>query len=399
MIGDGMGPQHVELARLLAPLAMDQLDSNPSLATTHNIFGEVTDSAAGGTALATGEKTCNRAISMDCDGNVLETVWELAEGEGKATGILTSVYLSDATPAVWAAHATSRSLRYDIALQQAYAGVEVLLGADRAHYLPQGGGGWRSDGRNLIEEMVEIGYSFVDNAEELEDVDPPEGKLVGLFGGMQNLTYVLERELNGAFDEPTLAEMTAKAIEVLSSDQDGFFMMVEGGAIDWLSHYRDVAGTAAEIAAFDQAVQVALDFATADGETLVVVTADHETGDLQLSQSVDPDFIRGITATADFMWQAIRTGEAIEGVLETYAGFTPTGSEVAEIVDLGEEAICNILNERAGVSLGWDDYGYHTLTPVPVFAFGPGAEDFDGPHLDNTDTGKLLLSAVSGRRH
>jgi alkaline phosphatase len=130
-----MGPEHVQAARLMAggEPAMDRLDLAPGLVTTHNIFGEITDSAASRTALATGFKTENGNISMAADDiTPLPTVLERAEAIGKATGLVTNLYLQDATPGVWAAHAPSRDGR-SIAAQQAVAEVEVLLGSGRYH--------------------------------------------------------------------------------------------------------------------------------------------------------------------------------------------------------------------------------------------------------------------------
>ena len=134
MIGDGMGPEQVELARKFAPneeLAMDRLDGDPNFMTTDDVDGDVTDSAAAGTALATGVKTFGGAVSVDVDGNPLETALERAEAHGKTSGLLTSVMITCATPAVWASHTDSRSNLAEISVQQASAGVEVLMGGGR----------------------------------------------------------------------------------------------------------------------------------------------------------------------------------------------------------------------------------------------------------------------------
>jgi alkaline phosphatase len=404
MIGDGMGAEQVELARLFAPggeLAMDRLDRNPNFMTTDDVDGNITDSAAAATAMATGEKTFDGAIAVDVDGNPLETVLERAERHGKTSGVLTSVQIACATPGAFSAHTDSRSNQTEISLQQAAAGIEVLLGAGRHTYLP--GGCCGTGGPNLIEELIDDGYEYVTNAQELADATAPNGTLLGFFGGIA-MPYVLDQPLDPGNNVPSLAEMTAKAIEVLNRDPDGFFLMVEGGAIDWVAHNRDPAGTLGETTAFDEAVQVALDFANADAETLLVVTADHETGGLKLGNQLNLAFVEGVTATTDFIWGAIqREAVTAEQALELYAGIGDiwpklTNKEKRAIDSFGAGGVSDVLSARAGVS--WNgsglEEGDHTGTKVPVFAGGPGSELFDASGFDNTNIGQLLLDAVSG---
>jgi alkaline phosphatase len=418
LIGDGMGPGQLELARRFAAdgkLAMDRLDPSPGWMTTHNAVGGVTDSAAAGTALATGRKTRNRAISMVPDPErrgalvPVETGWERAEAAGKSTGIVTSVYLADATPGVWAAHAVNRYEHRAIALQQAAdnpAGdVEVLLGAGTPHYLPQPGEG--EGGRNLIEELQAAGYEFVRNAGELRRATAPGGKLLGLFAD-ENLTYALDRSLEKDLAEPTLTQMTAKALEILRRDEEGFFLVVEGGAIDWQSHERDPAGVLHEMRAFDAAVAVARDFAEADGNTLVIVTADHETGGLALPAdpaALNRAFLTGIRATSSYIWEQIQKDATLEDAMRTYAGIgeawpalTRKEKRRIEACDDGQ-GVADVLSTRAGVSWEWSGCkgGDHTPAKVAVFAMGPGAERLDAEDLDNTDIGELLLEVVSAK--
>jgi alkaline phosphatase len=417
MIGDGMGPGQLELARRFAAdgkLVMDQLDPSPRRMTTHNAVGGVTDSAAAGTAMATGRKTRNGAISMAPGLGRLgalvpvETAWERAEAAGKSTGILTSVYLSDATPGVWAAHAKNRYEHRAIALQQAAdnpAGdVEVLLGAGRPHYLPQPDEGEGS--RNLIEELQAAGYEYVRDARELLAARAPQGKLLGLFAD-ENLTYALDRLLEEDISEPTLAQMTHKALEVLRRNPGGFFLVVEGGAIDWRGHERDPAGVLREMQTFDAAVALARDFAVADGDTLVIVTADHETGGLTLP--ADPDalnreFLAGVRATSDYIWEQMQKGETTERAMKKYAGigdaWPPLTREEKRRIESCDDGqgVADVLSARTGVRWKWSGCkgGDHTPAKVSVFAAGPGAERLDAAGLDNTDIGELLLEVLSG---
>jgi alkaline phosphatase len=388
MIGDGMGPEHVELgSKFAGPLAMEELDEGgPGFATTDDYYGGITDSAASGTALATGCKTYYGAISVDINGDPLKTSWERAYGRGMATGILSSVFLVDATPGVWTAHTASRYNYSDIAKQQARSGVQVLLGAGASYYVPRGAYG--TGDVDLIAEMQAGGYDYVTKATELEAANGP--KLLGFFGGVA-MTWALDRALDPSLTEPTLAQMTGKALELLSPDRDGFFLVVEGGGIDWLAHEKDPAGVMHEVAAFDEAVAVARAFADRHPNTLLIVTADHETGGLQDVSGVNENILKGMKATVESIWGAIRAGMDIDlGSL--------TEVEVGQAIEECDSStgIADVLSERAGVTWGWGacDDGEHTATRVPVYATGPGASAFDGD-LDNAVIGQLVLDAVA----
>ncbi len=425
MIGDGMGPAQVESGRLLLDkgekLVLDEMDPNPGFATTYSIkivngeiVQEITDSAAAGTALATGEKTEYGNVSMAVDDvTVLPTSMEAAKAKGMATGILSSVYLCDATPGVWLAHAPSRSCSIIIP-QQRDACPDVFLGSGKTEYVSF------TKPINWIDEMVQsCNYEYVNTADELVAAQAPNDRLMGMWGGY-TITYSIDRQNDAGLNDPTLAQMTEKAIEVLSRDRDGFFLMVEGGAIDWMAHNKDIAGTARDMVAFDDAVAVAYNFAKADGKTLLVVTADHETGGLVLGDNPNVEFIAGTTASTDFMWGAIERGDiSVEDALEVYAGigtnWAPLSNAEKAWIDefYSEMAISDVLSglldpgapgdpQRANVAWGGTgipatgtDEGDHTLTQVPVFAFGPGSEALEG-NMDNTDIGKRLFWAVNG---
>jgi alkaline phosphatase len=432
LIGDGMGPAHVNLTRLclgVDELVMEELDeTGPSYMTTYCLRADgishgITDSAAAGSAMATGYKTYYYGLSVDINGNPVETVLERAEMLGKATGLVTDVYLQDATPAVFAAHRERRGDSANVSVQMGLEHeVEVLMGAGEGWFLPKGHGstgGQRTDGRNLIEEMEDNGYVYVDSAKEMANVEidiTAGDKLLGLFGGLYNMDYDLDRQLDKKTGVPTLVEMTVKALEIVSQDPDGFFLMVEGGALDWVAHDRDVAGVVTETATFDEAVQIALDFAEEDGETLVVVTADHECGTLYMTpdsvttepptyvpideEALDCDFIMGITATTGHMWGEIIAGADIEETVLTYTGYELNPAEVDLINGAGKYGqliISDILSARAGVEWGYEgtDDGDHTYATVPIYAYGPNAERFDDV-TDNTEFGQELFVAVCG---
>jgi len=418
MIGDGYGFEQAEAGRLLVPggeLVVDDLDPNPGSVNTLNVFGEITDSAAAGTALATGFKTANGNISMaEDDETELPTSMQAAQDAGMAVGILSSVYLCDATPGVWVAHAPSRSCSV-IVPQQIDACPDVFMGAgEKVAYRRGGKGKGKGNKKNAFDEIAKMvnacGHEEVNSAAELAAAQAPNDKLLGIWGGY-TLKFTIDRQNDPGINMPTLAEMTAKAIEVLSRDPDGFFLMVEGGAIDWMAHKKDIAGTARDVVAFDEAVAVAFDFAQNDGETALIVTADHETGGLELGDNPNVAFIEGITASTTWMWaQVRREGMDAEDLLETYAGVGVTSPPLTQqekdaIAAHGEMGISDALNLRAnvvwilpsGIPSVAPAKGNHREVDVPVWAYGPGVDggELEGS-IDNTDIGNLIFDLVEG---
>ncbi len=413
MIGDGFGFEQAEAGRLLLPPAedlvlYDSVDDTPGSVTVHNFFGEITDSAAAATTLATGCKTANGNISMETDDvtEIFPTSMQAAQAEGMAVGIVSTVNMCDATPGVWVAHAPRRSCSV-IVPQQVDACPDVFLGAgEKASYRKGGKGKQAFD---FIADMVEsCGHEEVRNPAELAAAQAPNDRLIGLWGGWM-LTFTIDRQNDPGTNMPTLAEMTAKAIEVLSRDPDGFFLVVEGGAIDWTAHKKDIAGTARNVVAFDEAVAVAFDFAQNDGETALIVTADHETGGLELGDSPDVDFIKGITASTTWMWGRVNLdGADAEVLLATHAGVTDlTQDEKDAIDDHGEMGMSDALNARAnvlwilppfeaGIPSVAPGKGDHTANEIPVWAYGPGVEGPLEGNLDLTDIGKLIYDLVGG---
>ena len=285
MIGDGMGVGQVEAARWwqVGPdgaLLMDTLAVQDGWSRTDALFGQTTDSAAAVTAMATGHKTRNGYLSVDAEGEPLTTILEIARAAGKAVGLVSSVPLAHATPAGFTAHDRDRSRYMTIAEDMSEAGVDVLLGGGAADFLPYpmtcecGWSGWRTDGRDLVAEAGEAGYVFVCDEHGLEEIDTSSvNRLLGLFADEE-----MHRPLS-----PALAEMTRIAIEILSRDPDGFFLMVEGGLIDWVCHGNEAEAAIELTISFDAAVGVALEYVRSAGDTLLIVTADHETGGMSVT--------------------------------------------------------------------------------------------------------------------
>lgn len=282
-IGDGMGEGQWFAGRWSAvgqdgTLAMDSMPFS-GWSRTASANNAITDSAAAGTALATGVKTNNGMIAMDPNSNALTTILERAQAQGMAVGLVTTTQMAHATPASFAAHVPDRSMMTEIARQMLAARVDVLLGGGEDEFLPMSATGCypepgeRDDGRNLIDEAMATGYTYVCDAATFSAVDPiSTSRLLGLFA---------DEGMIRPFS-PSLVEMTQKAIDILSQDPDGFFLMIEGGQIDWACHANDAANAITDTIGLDEAVAVGKDYASMVVDTLIIVTADHETGGMSV---------------------------------------------------------------------------------------------------------------------
>ena len=281
MIGDGMGLTHVSMMMLeegYRPTSFDR-SQNVALITTYSANNRVTDSAAAGTALASGRKTNNGMLGMTPDGETFESMMEKAMDEGWKAGLVVTVYLQHATPAAFYAHVPSRNDLDEISEQFVESGVDVAFGGGRKFHAAD-----RGDGKTLIDELKAKDYRVVYDLQEADAVD--RGRIVGLFSEEYMPTV-----LNGR-DENYLCDATKKALEILTNNagrKGGFLLMVEGSQIDSEAHANNAQGILAETRDFDRAVGAAMDYADAHPGTLVVVTADHETSGLSITSN-ETDF-------------------------------------------------------------------------------------------------------------
>ena len=397
-IGDGMGPEEMQLGRSLngGGLLLDGITWPGRMMIDTTSLEGVTDSAAAATALATGFETANGWLSLvptawpDDLTPILpwpETVLERAEDWDKATGLVTTAEISAATPAAFGAHVTDRDLDEEITTQIAGQDAEALFS-----------GSWSYD--NLLRELA-----GVTNLYNLSDLQPylrgPVAYDAGVYGFFGRMAYPLDREEEGVVGkQPTLAQMTTAAINVLKQDDEGFFLMVEQATIDYGGHARDPGWVGADVNDLDQAVKVAYDWAAGRTDTLIVVTADHETGGLVLNSKTNYAAIRKQTATTEWMWGLIAAKKmTIKQTLAKYAGITNlTATEERLIAKNKEMGISDVLAARDKVKWGWSgtDEGDHTATPVEVRAWGPGAGAFSlSGFPDNEYIGDQLLTAVS----
>ena len=276
LIGDGMGISHITstmIAQQYAPLALERAEY-VGLQKTYSANNLITDSAAAGTALSAGTKTYNGAIGVDENKNPVENIREVAEKAGMATGVVATYAVTHAPPASFMGHTESRKEQDLIAEQFLDTNVDIFFGGGQKYF--------SQDSLDLVSKLKEKGYVMATSLEEIADVH--EGK-VGVLAAHKGLPTMLKGRGN------FLPEATTKALEILTANakknKSGFFLMVEGSQIDGEAHANNIEGVVAEIIDFDAAVKIAFDYADTHPGTLVVVTADHETGGLTIINNND----------------------------------------------------------------------------------------------------------------
>jgi len=325
LIGDGMGDAHVYAAMSVSEqqLFMEQFPFSGFIITA-SANDYITDSGAGGTAISCGVKTNNGMIGMTADSTTVPSIIDIVHKRGMATGVVSTSSVTHATPASFVAHNVSRNNYEAIAEDFLKGNIDVFIGGGENHFRN------RKDGKDLTVDLQEQGFDIVYTLEEMWESNSE--KIAALLAKEHMPTV---RDGRQGF----LEAMTMKAIQTLSKDRDGFFLMVEGSQIDWGGHANDAEYVITETLDFDQAVGAALEFARMDGRTLVIVTSDHETG--------------GLTIPA---------GDQNEGSI-TVKFSTPN----------------------------------HSAVMVPVFSFGPGADKFSGIN-ENTFFLDMFLELLKIRK-
>lgn len=406
------------------------------MTTTYAADTFITDSASAGTAISTGNKTDDGVISMGSDRKTsYKTIAEIVRESGKKVGIVSSVSIDHATPAVFYAHNKTRKNYYEIAMNMPRSDFNYFAGGGLKEPI-----GKNKDKPHVHEEAKKLGYKIVKTKEDFNKLSNKEEKIIAespVLDKEQALPY----EVDNSKDGITLKEFTKKGIEVLNNEK-GFFMMVEGGKIDWACHANDATTSIKDTIAFDESVKVAIEFYEKYPEdTLIVVTADHETGgltqgfagtgydnyyDLLYNQKVSYDKFDNIVKNyseekkenakfEEFMPNITKNfGLTTEGTDERlklkdhelkqlkYAFHMSMKDEKSRKLNSQEKllygsydpltvTITHILNQKAGI--GWTSYA-HTGVPVPTFAKGQGEELFNG-YYDNTDIFYKLKIALN----
>jgi alkaline phosphatase len=326
-IGDGMGVSCVTALIIVKENPNIERFKISGLLRTHCENRFITDSGAAGTALATGQKTYYRAISYSSQKTHVKTAVEYAEEKGKSTGLVVTCSVTHATPASFIAHVEHRNKQTEIAEQIANSSIDVIFGGGLSFFIPESiGNSMRKDNKDLI-TLMKKRMKIIRSVEEFHKFNQNDN-VAGFFAD-EHLPLANERIIR-------LDEMTKKAIDILSQNEKGFFLMVEGSHIDWGAHHNDLEEFIPELVEFDNAIGIGFEFAEKNGQTLVVVAADHETGGF-----------------------AIHDGSIEERKIEE-AGFTSES---------------------------------HTGAMVPVFAYGPGSSAFGGIQ-DNTNVGKTIIDYI-----
>ena len=437
-IGDGMGTNQVlgtemYLSELKGEIGRQRLCMTQfpysGQAATFSASNGITDSAAAGTCLASGKKTNNGVLGQDAKGKDVKTVAETLKAEGWGVGIMTSVAIDHATPGAFYAHVPSREMYYEIGTQLALSNFDFFGGAAFHQPNPKEGN-HHVTSENLYNLCEEQGYTLAHGFEEAQQLmDAQKMILMQTTDGIDrnkpsyNIPYAIDRRA----DDLTLEQIVQTAIPFLAARYDKFFMMVEGGMIDYASHGNDAATAFGEVIAMDQALRVAYDFYLSHpDETLIVVTADHETGGLALGNSdytlnlqllqhqhcsawILSDKISALFKAQKPKWGAVKQVlveslglyDKVEVTPEEDAALQKAYKKAAshkgndmktmykDINEIGALAV-KMLNSKS--KIGWTTNA-HSAHAVPIFAVGVGAERFSGWH-DNSDIAKLLLQAT-----
>jgi alkaline phosphatase len=448
MVPDGSSQSIQTLARWYKGGALNLDGLNSGTAKTYMANSVITGSAAAATAFATGHKTSARFLGIGPRTEDLLTgfrptappyepvasVLEAAKLQGKAVGLVVTSRVSHATPAAFGSHIQDRDLENEIMEQMVYQDMDVVLGGGAGYLIPRGaayttsfGAAWhglRSDHENLMDVLKTRGYQIVDAKEQLAAVS--RSPVWGLFSDSH-----LDPQMDRAADstQPSLAEMTAKAIEILSRDPDGFFLLVEGSQVDWGGHGNDPAYMVTEYLGFDEAVGRALTFAKTDGRTDVYIWPDHNTGGLTIGNTAtffNPGFptaedrrpvytaapIESLVAPLKHMKISAAAlagrisdpddGTRIKAALADYWSIQATDEDLRQIAalktvktasgrSLGLAYALSEVISRNHLIVGWTSHG-HCGEDVPVWSYGP--HRLVGT-FDNTELALLTARAMN----
>ncbi len=465
LVGDGFGAAQTSLGIQYASLVEKRKlniellmrDGNTGYSQTLPFENIVIDSAAAATQLATGQAVRNDTLGLNPDGYPIETILEWAHEHGLGTGLVTNMRVTHATPAAFAVHQGSRynseHLLMDDLLQE--RDIDVLLGGGARALVPAGsrvsealpgipedldGESIRDDAFNWLEELTGQGYTIASDALSLQAAAGHATKLLGMFSA-SNLPYVIDRRHMNVSSVPTLAEMTSAALDVLSRRDEGFFMLVEGGRIDYGGHANDAGTMLHEILDFDEAVGKALEFQRSHADTLVIVTGDHSTGgfsfnDANLEPVADLPLDSGIVyqpgrryptkdhleilfrQNASYSYILKQAGTDPEDLVElvlAHTGLEMTTDEARDALARDEQGLPgtkafrsyygsadNSASAMLALALARQSYvvwstGEHTSDPVPTYGRGPGAEKLRGIY-PNTHIYSVMRETLERRK-
>lgn len=401
LIGDGMGFSYTTGLRyfnhdsrtgLMKPTLFDQYFVGTQSTYSLDAESNITDSAAAGTALATGYKTYNGALGVNSEKQAVPSILEYAKFRGKSTGLVGTSQINHATLAAFATHHESRDKYNEIAddyLDETIDGehkIDVMLGGGASYFS-------RSD-RNLVDEFMKNGFGYATNSIEL--FENKNEKLLGLFAPVE-LPKHIDRY---ATTVPSLSQMTHAALKRLQQNQNGFFLLVEGSQIDWAGHDNDIVGAMSELKDFEAAFDVAIKFALDRDDTIVIATADHSTGGMSIDRNDNykwnPSVIRSIKSTPAVIAAELHKTKELSKLtrhmnLPLHVEDLKTIQSKLEMeVEDTKQALINIINHYS--STGWTTKG-HTGEDVPIYAYGTNRHLFSG-RMENSDIAKILFEMI-----
>lgn len=401
LIGDGMGFSYTTGLRyfnhnsrkgLMNPTIFDQYFVGTQSTYSLDAKSNITDSAAAGTALATGYKTYNGALGLNSEKQEVPTILEYAKFRGKSTGLVGTSQINHATLAAFAAHHESRENYNEIAddyFDERIDGkhkIDVLLGGGTSYF--------SRDDRNLVEEFKKNGFGYTTNSIELF-ADRNE-KILGLFAPKE-LPKHIDRYLTTV---PSLSQMTSAALQRLKQNPNGFFLMVEGSQIDWAGHDNDIVGAMSEVKDFEAAFHAAIQFALNREDTLVISTADHSTGGMSIDRNDNykwnPSVIRSIKSTPAKIAADLHKTKEISSIarhmqLSLHEEDLKVIQSTLELeIEDTRQTLINIINHYS--STGWTTKG-HTGEDVPIYAYGVNRHMFSG-RMENSDIGRILFEMI-----
>ena len=347
-IGDGMSVSQISAFRLFqgGPNSRVAVDNFPysGKVLTHSANAIVTDSASSGTAFSTGRKTNNRALGVDVNGQPIENITEKLDKSGYVSSIISTSEVTHATPAAFIVHTSSRYMADEISIQMTDSKIKNILGGGRKFFIPEEDGGNREDGIQLLDKVKTNSILITDKSELTDPSLYGDGQVFGLFAD-EHLRDKNTPENHST--EPSIKNMLEFSVnrskKFVESGCKGFFVMAEASQVDWAGHGNDFEYLMREMTDLEGGIKWALNYAKKNKDTLVVVTADHETGGLLIEPN-DPRKYENLDIKFSF---------------------------------------------NTGIGRG-----SHTGVPVPIYAYGPGAENFTGT-LDNTDVFRALLAAAN----
>ena len=369
----------------------------------------VTDSAAAASSWGGGHRIPNGGINVGRGGVEHKPIWQKFLQAGKKAGIVTTVPITHATPAGFCVNSTSRNDQEGIAEKYLNLGLSVMLGGGQDYFDASS----RKDGKNLYQAFSDKNYTVVNNRTDM--LNSANNKLLGVFD-TSGLAYSLDRNNDKAIEKqtPTLAEMTQKAIDVMKSSEEGFVLQVEGGKVDWAAHANDAGALIYDQMAFDDAVEVAINFAEKDEETLVIITTDHGNSNpgIMYGKDVNTNFdrLQSFKHSNDWILQEITKNDTVEQVRERveYANnFGISKAQAQSILDYykglekPEQGLYNykklpfkLLSEiqQTYHSVGWISTN-HSGDFVELAMYGPYSDQLN-TFVRNTDLHNFMLKAA-----